>query len=61
MTQDTVGMALICSHPCYLMSHQLIKQVCGTVGNPTLRYKAREGHALQYFHQEIILHQSTLA
>lgn len=23
MTQDAVGMVLICSHPCYLMSHQL--------------------------------------
>lgn len=65
MTQDAVGMTLICSHPCYLMSHQLrgqtegramrsvvwvregrgrqakaglylIKQVCGTVGDPAL-------------------------
>lgn len=39
----------------------LIKQVRRAVGDPTLRHEACKGHALQHLHQEIILHQPSLA
>lgn len=39
----------------------LIKQVRRAVRDPTLRHEACKSHALQHLHQEIILHQPTLA
>jgi hypothetical protein len=35
MTQDTLRVVLICTHPCHLMGHQLIEQVCGAIRDPT--------------------------